>query len=168
MSDDALSEVRALIAAHRAIRARQLAVFVWVGLALGALPLYELARGGPDASRMALMFAVIPVVVIALGLVTRRNRLRDIDGAAALVDRPDAIVWVYPTDTRASVNGIPTGTHGSLRLLTSSRRLGELWGLGARRAPLYDALQRALPHASFGYSAERVAEYRRDPESLRV
>jgi len=144
-------------------------IMIWIsGAALVALPLYALTRSGSGQLQMAGLFALFPTFFLIAGAMARRNRLREIDAVAALLDPPDDVVWVFPTATRVNVNGIPVGTHGSLTIATSTRRAGDFVALGDHLAPLYGALQRALPHATFGWSKERVAQYNRDPASLRL
>jgi hypothetical protein len=172
MSNDALREARRLLADHRAARARQLGVIVGCfAIALILLPLFVWRSGGgldPAAGKKAALFALLPAAGVVLALLTRRKRLREIDRAASLLDRPDEIVWLYPTSTRLRVNGVGAGTHDSVMIATGAGRTELVWSLAARSAPLCAALPRGLPHATFGYTAERAAQYRRDPSSLRA
>jgi hypothetical protein len=172
MSNDGLLEARRVLAEHRVARARQLGVIVWVcAIALVVLPLFMWRSGGaadPDAAKKAALFALLPAVGVVLALVTRHRRLRDIDRAASLLDRPDEIVWVYPAATRVRVNGLGAGTHDSVMIATAAGRMELLWSVAARTTPLCAALQRALPHATIGWTKERMAQYRADPASLRA
>ncbi len=75
------------------------------------------------------------------------------------VVRHDDITWVYAKSVRHSVNFIPTGTTHSFELFTRSDL--HRWialGLEANDA-LYAALQRAAPHAQFGYTRERERQF---------
>ena len=80
---------------------------------------------------------------------------------------PVQIVWVYSVVVQA----MPFGLMWSQRVCT------HFWTVSGEQHCLYlparhyrvvnRLLQRLLPHATFGYSPEREAQYQADPETLR-
>lgn len=81
--------------------------------------------------------------------------------------RPEAVVWTFVQSTRVTRNGVYQGTYWSAQVGLDS---GQLLGLSTTQA---DAEQIAAevahvcPHAAIGYSPDLVAQFNKDPKSVR-
>ena len=82
----------------------------------------------------------------------------------ALRERSQDIVWVYTMNQ--SVNNVPSQTFVNLAMSDGKQRA---LAIGAKTdpTPLLDRLHAVLPHATFGYTPELEAQFKRQPSSLR-
>ncbi|TXF87739.1 hypothetical protein FUA23_17565 [Neolewinella aurantiaca] len=77
-----------------------------------------------------------------------------------LTEHPESVVWVYGLVTERMPFGFKTVAIGTLHLVGSD---GEIHTFGMKPTELKlvtKTLNRVLPHAEFGYSAERELRYR--------
>ena len=138
-------------------RERQTKVFVAVGMVAGGLLLCALTLpSGPWWPFAGSLTSTLG----AFWLVRTIGRQPLREWQEALRDRPERIVWVYGTVTERMPFGLNFKRSGLLYLYDADGE-AHSFSLPARQLLLVTkTLNRLLPRAEFGYTAERELKYR--------
>jgi hypothetical protein len=83
---------------------------------------------------------------------------------AVLRDRASDVVWVY--SSTQNVNGVHAQTFINLALADGKQRMLAI-GKQTEPEPLLRRIQASIPHATYGYSPELEAQFKRQPSALR-
>lgn len=164
------------------LQGKRIGRFVGGALCIAAAALFELPESrafcewanmdGPEGGVVwllrvpALGFVLAGAWLVALGV---RKRPGDEPILRLLLDDPGSIVWVHTNlvvEQRAY--GATVGRSRFLFLMTTRGSGLSLEMPDARVAKVLDGLESYLPHATFGWTEERLKRYREGPESLRI
>jgi len=86
-----------------------------------------------------------------------------------LLRRPESVVWVAALGgVEHRVNGVAVSRSRHLIVYTDARTTESMDVPDGRIDAILDELEAYLPHATFGFSPDRLAHWREDPASLRV
>lgn len=109
---------------------------------------------------LAIPFGLIGVAMLYLSFRSPTKHA----AIVVLRERPNDIVWVYPL--RQIINGVHSQTLLNFGLVDGKQR-GLAIGKQTDPEPLMARLHGSLPHATYGYSPELEAQFKRQPSALR-
>jgi hypothetical protein len=128
----------------------------------------ELAKREDAAIQGRLTMATLPLVLAGLfGFLLWRVRNKDAPAVTRfVVQSPRDVVWVYGSQTSYRKHGREVARDSSVVVGTIRHQLFTLKMSQVEAARALAGLEALLPHASFGYSAEKQAQFQRDPAGL--
>jgi len=135
-------------------------VIAFVCFGIGALGFADDTAGLGIQLGLAIPFGLIGLALLYLSF-------RPASKHAAIVllrERSQDVVWVY--SSTQSVNGVHSQTFLNFALSDGKQRMLAI-GKATDPQPLLARLHGSLPQATFGYSPELEAQFKRQPSALR-
>lgn len=129
--------------------------------ALGGVIAYQDPEQSTSGIILAAAFGALGIGLLAMVFLRDPGKHPAVQ---TLRDRAADVVWVY--EQRTLVNGIHSNT--VFRLGLSDGKRVEALVVAAWETRCREALNRACRNATFGYSDELEARFKRDPQSLRA